>query len=839
MRPPLTSSLNTAQRHDRLQELIVELFLGEARREPLLLLIEDLQWADTPSLEVLGKLAEVAGTAPLLLLLNYRPEPPIDEPWANLPSTTRLVLPELSLTQSTNLLNHLLNGAPPRDMLPLLERSQGNPLFIEELVRSMVTTGTLACDEHKQWYLTRPIDEVVVPTSIQGLMVAYLDQLNERLYELVQMASVIGRRFDDAILSGVYPQPELLTGNIQNLIDMGLILYQPSVSARSVVESSAQDESPNRVASYLFRHGMLRDVAYESILFVRRRDLHYRVAQRIEQLHTGHLEEYLGALARHYLLAEAWQPAFDYNRSAGEQAQQRYANREALSFYTLAIKVIPDLPQTSVSPLYLIDLLQHVGDIHVLLGEYDLAEASYFKALSLLQAALPDAVLGSVWADDIDDLHRFMDEERGIWDHTLDALDTSRLDVLLDDEYERLKVAYLQTLHAYSEAAAAMEHTATFIRLHRLLANVYERRSDYWSAFAWLKQGMRRTTDEAQTELARCYFVGAVLHHRQGENGRALAWARRSLDIAEQLHSMTDQAYALQKVGNLWDEQGELSLSITNLEQSCQLFEQVNLATGLNNALNDLGIVYGRAGRLQDAIDCYRRSLEMSENVGDVLAVARTSNNMALALVRRGELERADKLYQYSYERFSRIGYVLGMAYARYNRGEVLLLQGQPLEALELFEENIVVLERINARNDLPEVLRLAAEASLAVEDVAQAALYANQSWNIAQDLGMAVEAAVAERVLAQIALYQAHFLRATTFLQRSSEALEELDEPYERGKAWLIQSDLFYAQGDLQQAESALNQARAIFRKLDAQYDLEKTNLMTEKIKNQSAIGD
>ena len=733
----LTASLTPEQRHDRLQDLVVALFHGLTHRDPLLVLIEDAHWADLPSQELMGRLAERAASLALLLVFTYRFEPPIEAPWDNLPLTQRVVLGELSTNDSAALLAALLGGSPPPAILPLLDRTQGNPFFIEELVRALVTGGVLRRDDAGVWQLDRKLEEVELPKSIEGLLLARLDRLDEPRQALVQVASVIGRRFPRPVVEGVYTGTDGLDESLQRLVSFELI----------------QAEQLDRVLAYLFRHALLRDVAYDGILYARRRVLHGRVARRIEELSRDNIDDGLAILAWHYLQAEEWTPALDYHTRAADQAARRFANRDALALYATALGVAAHLEgQTEAAWLatQIATLHERSGELRLLLGEYDDAEAHFGTALTL--------------------------------------------------------------------ATGASER---WLRLHRLLANVEERRSRYEEAFTWLQTGMARATAQLRSEMACCYVFGAGIYFRQGEYPKALEWARMGLRLAIEVRGQSDQARALKLIGNTYRQQGNLADAIASLEQARELYEALNLPSGLCDALNDLGVFYLQMGRWPETISSYERSLQISESIGDVQAVARTTNNLAVVLVGRDQLERAGQLYWQSSESFARIGSTLGVAVTTYNRGEVLLLQGRPAEAQPLFSQAIATFEQIRARNFLPEVLRLAAEAALALGDLDAAEAYAVRSHTLATELGMATEDAIARRVSGQIALARGALDAARTHLEASRAALAQLDNRYELGRTRYQQAHLAHVCGDIPTFTAARAEAETIFAELDAQRDL------------------
>src|SRR5262245_11686454 len=278
---PLTAALTPEQRHDRAQELVEALLLAEANSCPLVLIVDDLHWADASSLDLLTRLARQAPQAPLLLLLGYRLDPPIPEPWRELDHCARIPIQELSAESSTALVGALLRGEPPPELAALLEKAQGNPFFIEEVVRGLVESGALVRGG-ASWRMARVLDETAVPDSIEGVITARLDRLEDRSREVVQVAAVVGRRFPYPVLSGVVARRDGLQDQLRRLCDSELIL----------------PEEVERDLAYLFRHALTRDVAYEAILYARRRDLHRRVARRIEELHGDRIDEQLALLAR-------------------------------------------------------------------------------------------------------------------------------------------------------------------------------------------------------------------------------------------------------------------------------------------------------------------------------------------------------------------------------------------------------------------------------------------------------------------------------------------------------------------------------------------------------------
>lgn len=790
----LTRSLSPEQRRSRLQELLTKVIVSAAEGEAMLLLVEDVQWADYVSVEVLLSMGEAIADAPICMLLLSRV--PLaresEETKSALCNTHALTLNALTPEHGVELLRGMLNSPPPKEMLPLLERSGGNPFFIEEMVRALVASGALVSNQQGEWRLMRPPDQVSIPSSIEGLVMELLDRLDEAALELVQLASVIGYRFSRQILEHLLPNPSKVRELIQRLIELGIF----------AVDGHEQN-SDGEPSFYVFRHAMLRDVAYEGILFAQRRELHRRVAQKIESL--GPFEMHLAELTRHYTLAEEWERAFQYNLIAGIEAQHRYANQEAQELFTTALQMVPHLlgqekttrlgnstrtrkltatltpPSCPLTPLriQILELYERMGDLALLMGQYEQSELYY-----------------------------------------LEGLDQA---IALRKAYGAYKAAYRQEeleLHDSSVLMAQLRQRS--VRLHRLIAQNYEKRADYETAFSWVIRGMVNATTDNRDELARYYLLGASLYKHQGNYEQSLDWARLGLMVAEELGDLQDQAHAYMLLGNLWRDRGELMESISALERARTLLDQIKDARRLGEVLKDLGDVYQSSGRWRDAVKCYHQSLQISENIGDIATMAHASNSLAMVMVQRGELQLASDLYQYSSGQFQRIGSLLGLALVCCNSGEVLLLQGRTREAQHLIRTSISSLERLHARIHLPRALRLAAETALAFANFEQAEEYCAYALSIAEEFGLLAEEGIISRVMGQIALEMEDLQLAENHFARSRALLGPLQNLYELGKVAYWQARLAYLQGHEALVDAMLREAEQAFKKLMARHDLE-----------------
>jgi len=750
---PLTAALTPEQRHDRAQELVEALLVADASERPLMLIIDDLHWADASSLDLLARLLRRAPQVPLLLLLGYRMEPPIAEPWRELDYCARIEVRELSPESSIDLMRALLRGEPPAELTTLIERTQGNPFFVEEVVRGLVESGTLARDT-SGWQLTRALDESAVPDSIEGVITARLDRLEDRSREVLQVAAVVGRRFPYPVLSGVVARRDELRDQLQQLSEAELIL----------------PEEIERDLAYLFRHALTRDVAYEAILYARRRELHRRVARRIEELNPERLDEQLALLARHYVLAEEWEPAFDYHLRAGRQAQGRYANREAITLYERALQIVDFRLQISGSQSATynlrsatVELHERLGVVQALIGEYDMALEHYQAALNLLQQQ-PDAAIDGL------------------------------------------------------------------VRLHHHIARVYAGRGDFETALEWVERALTLASQTQSLELARCLDLGASILQRQGRYGQTIEWGERALQLAESLDSPRNQALALKRIGGTYRNMGENARALGILERCLAIYEQVQDLAGKADAHNDLANVCSQLGRLAEARRHYEAGAEIKEAIGDIYGQAMIANNLGDVLKLQDDLDEAIMQYQHSLAIFERLGSRYATGVLHMNLGAAYLQRGDLKSAEQRLRQSADLFNQVGAEDFLPELERYLAELHLLRDELPKARLACELSLATALRLEARAEEGVTRRVLARIMAHDGDSDGAWKELDRSLAILREAAGPHEIARTLLAIAALAPALERHAAGQAAITEALPALRDVGARRDLDQAIALAER---------
>jgi predicted ATPase len=296
-------ALDPPQRRQRTLEAIKRLLLREEQGQPLLLVFEDLHWIDSETQSLLDSLIDGLPTARVLLLVNYRPE--YRHGWGSRTFYTQLRLDPLPPEGAGALLHSLLGNDATLRPLPqlLIERTEGNPFFLEECVRTLVETKALI-GERGAYRLMTALPGIQVPTTVQAILAARIDRLPSDEKRLLQTASVIGTDVAFPLLQAVADLPE-------EGLRRGLAHLQ---TAEFLYETRLFPD-----VEYTFKHALTHEVAYGGLLQERRRALHARIVEAIEALYAGRLAEHVERLAHHATRGEVWEKAVRYLRQAGAQ----------------------------------------------------------------------------------------------------------------------------------------------------------------------------------------------------------------------------------------------------------------------------------------------------------------------------------------------------------------------------------------------------------------------------------------------------------------------------------------------------------------------------------------
>lgn len=359
--------LEPREQHRATLEALRLVFAHESQRRPLIVIFEDLHSIDNGTQTFLDSVVEMLPTSRMLLVANYRPE--YRHEWGNKSYYTQIHLGHLSSQTAYAMLDVLLGNDPTvAGLKPLLvERTQGNPFFLEEMVRTIVETSILA-GERGAYRVTRTPERLEIPSTVQAVLAARIDRLTQRQKELLQTAAVIGRNVPLPLLQAVAELEEAdLQQELSNLI-----------ASEFIYEARLYPER-----AFTFKHALTNEVAYESLLREQRRSRHARIVMALEEFAGDHLDEHAERIAPHAMHGELWHKAVSYFWKAGTRSLSRPAYQEAVACFEQALEALERLPQDNESMTSGLDILVELRNARFPLEQLDQLLSDLQRAESL------------------------------------------------------------------------------------------------------------------------------------------------------------------------------------------------------------------------------------------------------------------------------------------------------------------------------------------------------------------------------------------------------------------------------------------------------------------------
>jgi class 3 adenylate cyclase/predicted ATPase len=359
-------------------DAIKRILLRESLKQPLIVVFEDLHWVDDETQALLKLFAESVANARILLLINYRPEYHHD--WGSKTYYTQLRLDPLGRESAEELLDALMSEAVELKPIKrlIMQKTEGNPFFIEEIVQALFDQGTLVRNGVVK--ITRSMSEIHIPPTVQGILASRIDRLPADEKGLLQTLAVIGKEFPLGLVRGVIGKPDEELERMLAALQLSEFIY----------EQPAFPES-----AYTFKHALTQEVAYGSLLIERRKNLHESTARQIEVLFNSRLEDHYGELAHHYTCSGNRLKTLEYLQLAAQQAIERSANTEAINHLTAAVHLLNTLPETPQRDRQELALQTMLGPVLIATKGNGALEvgAAYKRALRLGRQSGEDARL--------------------------------------------------------------------------------------------------------------------------------------------------------------------------------------------------------------------------------------------------------------------------------------------------------------------------------------------------------------------------------------------------------------------------------------------------------------
>jgi class 3 adenylate cyclase/tetratricopeptide (TPR) repeat protein len=575
--------LDPPQRRQRALDGVKRLLLRESQVQPLLVLFEDLHWIDAETQALLDGLVESLPTARLLLLVNYRPE--YQHAWSGKSYYQQLRIDPLPPESADELLKALLGndaGLQPLKEL-LIERTEGNPFFLEESVRALVDSRALT-GERGAYRLTKTPQSLLIPATAQAILAARIDQLSPEDKRLLQAASVIGKDVPFVLLLAIAELPE------ENLRH-GLAHLQ---AAEFLYEARLFPD-----LEYTFKHALTHDVTYASLLQERRRTLHSRIVDALEQLYPDRLTEQVERLAYHAFHGEVWRKAVPYLCQAGTKASARSANREAVSYFEQALTALTRLSETR-------ETLEQAVDIR-----FELLRSSLFP--------LGEIVRIDGYLREAESLARTLDDRRRLGLVSVYISHNSLISGLTSDA--RVFAENARTI------AQALKDVPLQICAELYLGAAYVAAGDYRRAEDPLRNVLGSLQGELVRErfgmpgfpavLARFYLLWSLAERGAFDEG--VAQGLEAIRIAEGLDHPYTLSAAYYRLAFLYNVKGDFSQAAHLLQSCIGVASDWNIPMYSAIAMECLGHTYALSGRVAEGISLLQQALSALESMGMAL----------------------------------------------------------------------------------------------------------------------------------------------------------------------------------------------------------------------------
>jgi class 3 adenylate cyclase/tetratricopeptide (TPR) repeat protein len=602
---PAWEGLDPRQRRRRTLDAIRRLLVRESHRRPLCLVIEDLHWIDPEAQAVLDALVESLPAARILLLVTYRPE--YKQGWSQKSYYAQIAVHALPHGMAEALLRDLLGDGAGIAKLrtQLIERTEGNPFFLEESVRHLVETGALSGGPGA-YRLARSADTIEVPATVQALLAARIDRLAPEDKRVLQCAAVIGKDVPVPLLEAIADVSEDELRRSVHHLQAAEFLYEASLFP---------------VFEYAFKHGLTLDVALRSLLQDRRRDLDARLVEALESMAGDRTAEQVERLAHHAFRGGLWDKAVTYCREAGARAFARSAHRTDVRYFEQALQALGHLPRNADTLAQEIDLRLELRAALAPIGEYGRMLEVLTEAEGLARTLGDQRRLGSV----LSFLTNFF-ALRGDFDRAIThGEDASQIATALGDPRLQVLAGTLLSLAYFfgpSEYEKVIAQGETTVRLLRgeleaerfgmaLLPAVYSR-----TVMAWA--------------LAE-----------QGLFARGLEVGHQGLQIAESLNHPHSVAFALHGIGTVHLRRGNFPEAVQMLERARAICETADLPAVFLEVAFPLGSAYAQGTRASDAVALFDRAVSQAMALKHPLGHWLRSGGMAEAFLAAGRAEEA------------------------------------------------------------------------------------------------------------------------------------------------------------------------------------------------------
>ena len=717
---------------------------AQAQEVPLILVLDDLHWLDNASARLLEYLLPLVNRVPIMFILMFRPER-TKVCWQVHEKASRefdycytqITLNLLDTTHTEQLLNNLVGLAewpsPVRELI--FSRTEGNPLYLEEVLRTLINSDVLAHVDGK-WRLQGDATAVSVPDTLQGVMMARLDRLHEPSRRTAQMASVVGRSFPFDLMTSVTPES----------ISQALMPQLVQLQQYEIIHETQR--LPEIV--YAFKHTLMQEVCYRSLSARARNLYHQQIAHYLEENQVqggGEVRNSLPLIAHHAFSGKDWPVAQRYQILAGRQAQKLFANDEAFDHFRKALECSEYLPESESQASSLLTIHEALGELLVVTSQYDEAQTHLEQAHSL--AVVLDN--GDAQASACRWLAR---------------------------SYE-LRGEYALAFEWIEKGLAALvdQETVEAAQLLLIAGLIHTRQGNREKGLDFCQRALEMAHNLGElTALARANILLGHITLAHGRGPDAIPYFQQAFDLYQQAGDINGQATAHNQVARAYFQTGQWQAAEEHYRQSRLMYDQMGDLYHRVFTDNNLAEILLKRGEVQEAVEFYELALHTMEQIGgSAYVLGALRNNLGAAFIRQGDITAAYTHLQASRSYFKQAQARDFLPELHRHLAEAALKNQDTAQAELEGDEALQLARELSARNEEGAILRVLGDAARLSKEFALAETRLLESIAVLEEVADEYELARSRFSLAQTYMAGGKSAEAEVLLQQCLTVFERL----------------------------------------------------------------
>jgi len=660
------TDIDFGKERDKMFSTVSYLLRDLSMDRPMLFFLDDLHWADSSTLQLLTYIARNIKDVKVLLICAYRTEEvemggrrhPLREA-LQIMSRERLFVDmrmgRLVIEDTKKMIISLLKGSqlPDGFVESIFKETEGNPYFIEEVIKSLVTEGILdLADPH--WYIRFELAAVKIPSTVNDLVMRRINNLDQETKKILEIASVIGEKFTLDLLTGVTNMPE------EDLVD----------KLDALIENKLLTEvSGTGADKYSFTHKLIREVTYNGLSRAKGRLLHKKVGECLENMPEKAIDKEVYALAYHFSQGNVTDKAVDYTLMAGDKASSSFAPEDAINYYNRALEFIEKLQPSKENDERRVTVLTKIGDHHYLIGEWDRAVDYYYlmerrakKMDNMKMVGLANRKMGQI------------ERLRGNWESAVHHYEMS-----------------LEIARKYGDDVGRADS-------ERGLGYIHWRKGEFDEAIKHFEDSLEISKDIGDKFITgRTYIeLGNVLSERGILEGAEFHY-NTAIELLEQIKDYMELARAYNNLGDVYMKKGDWIKAIEHLEKAVALSKKLGDPHMSAWAHFNLAECYCKSGRLEKALANLEASKELLEGSDDVVGQAYLLIEWGVYYRFKKEWDKAKEAFEDGLRKVDELGTPSVAAYAFMEVAMMYQDMGENAKAVDFLEKSRQIYERLNA----------------------------------------------------------------------------------------------------------------------------------------------